>query len=119
MLPVRSTQNARSSLLRSDTWRTHVHSTVAMAGILLAMLSVAPDTTIGFLDADARHLLTGGSVESPERFTRAVCGGKSVAIRHVKTQPRGEKDTGRATARNFTEAPLRRFIEDICLGNTG
>src|SRR5438874_835 len=77
-----------------------LHSTAAMNPALLI--------AVGFLDASGTHLL----VESGTGLTRAVCSDQVVTVRHVKTQPRGPKDTGRRTARNFDQAPGELYAID-------
>jgi hypothetical protein len=80
-----------------------------MLGLLALTLSAAPvAAAFGFSNADGTRLLALGSLSNPQSVTRALCEGKVFEVKFVRLQPRGAMDTGRRTARNFsqTEGPL-------------
>ncbi len=66
-------------------------------------LAAAPEFSFGFSNEDGTRLLALPPVSSAASITRAVCDGRLIDVKYVKDQPAGSKDTGRQTARNFTQ----------------
>lgn len=65
--------------------------------------AAAPEFFFGFSNSDGSQLLALPPVSSAATITRAVCDGRVIDLKYVKDQPAGGKDTGRQTARNFTQ----------------
>jgi len=72
--------------------------------------ALAAAAAAAFLDGSGKQLLAVNALEAPEQYTRAVCGdGKPFEVRWVKHQPKGEKDSGRLTERNFDQSEGELF----------
>lgn len=66
-------------------------------------LAAAPEFSFGFSNENGTQMLALPEVKAAARITKAVCDGRVVDVKYVKDQPAGAKDTGRQTARNFTQ----------------
>ena len=66
-------------------------------------LAAAPEFSFGFSNENGTQLLALPPVSAAASITRAVCDGRLIDVKYVKDQPTGAKDTGRQTARNFTQ----------------
>jgi hypothetical protein len=80
-----------------------------LSAVLSATLLAAPPMSFGFTNAEGTQLLALGEVGAPRSLTRAVCGGRLLRATFVEQQRPGPRDTGRQTARNFTQAGGARF----------
>lgn len=71
--------------------------------LVLLALAAAPEFSFGFTNENGTQLLALPPVSAPGTLTKAVCDGHLVDLKYVKDQPQGPKDSGRQTARNFTQ----------------
>ncbi len=74
-----------------------------MLTLLALTLAAAPEFSFGFSNDDGTLLLALPPVSSPASITKAVCDGRLLDLKFLREQPKGEKDTGRQTARNFSQ----------------
>ena len=97
-----------------------------MLPLLALALAATPEFSFGFTNENGTQLLALTPVNSPASITRAVCDGRLVEVKFLREQPKGEKDTGRQTAHNFTQVkgslfkPTRDTLaaEALCLLGT-
>ena len=71
--------------------------------LLALTLSAAPEFSFGFTNQDGTKLLALPPLGAPERLTKVVCDGRLLDVRYLRDQPKGPKDSGRQTARNFDQ----------------
>lgn len=74
------------------------------SALLAATLAAAPTLTFGFTNTEGTRVLALGDVGEPKGLTRALCGGRLLRATFVRRQRPGPRDTGRQTARNFSQA---------------
>lgn len=68
-----------------------------------AVLAASPEFSFGFTNQDGTLLLALAPVSAPASLNQLVCDGRAIDVQYLREQPKGEKDTGRQTARNFTQ----------------
>lgn len=66
-------------------------------------LAAAPEFSFGFSNQDGRQLLALPPVSNAASLTKAVCDGRLIDVKYLREQPKGPNDTGRQTARNFSQ----------------
>ena len=75
--------------------------------MVLALVAVAlaatPEFSFGYTNENGSQLLALPPVSAPASLNRAVCDGRLLQVKYLREQPKGENDTGRQTARNFTQ----------------
>jgi hypothetical protein len=71
--------------------------------LVALVLAAAPEFSFGFTNDNGTQVLALPPVSSPASISKAVCDGRMVELKFVREQPAGEKDTGRQTARNFSQ----------------
>lgn len=71
--------------------------------IVVLALGAAPEFSFGFSNEDGKQLLALPPVSNAASITKAVCDGQMIEVKYLREQPKGEKDTGRQTARNFSQ----------------
>ncbi len=75
-----------------------------LSTLVLTALAAPPDFAFAFSNADGTQFLALDSPEAPARLNRVSCDGAVHELSYVAEQPAGEGDTGRQTARNFSQA---------------
>jgi hypothetical protein len=75
-----------------------------MLSLLALTLAAAPEFSFAFTNQDGTKLLALPPISDAASLTRAVCDGRLLEVKYLRDQPKGEKDTGRQTARNFDQA---------------
>ncbi len=68
-----------------------------------AALAASPEFSFGFTNQDGTLLLALSPVNNAAGLTQVVCDGRALEVRYLREQAKGEQDTGRQTARNFTQ----------------
>lgn len=71
--------------------------------IVAAALAASPEFSFGFTNQDGTLVLALSPVSNAAGLTQLVCDGRAVEVKYLREQPKGENDTGRQTARNFTQ----------------
>ena len=66
-------------------------------------LAASPEFSFGFTNQDGTLLLALPPVSNPSSLTQVVCDGRALEVKYLHEQPKGATDTGRQTARNFTQ----------------
>lgn len=87
-----------------------------MLTLLALTLAAAPEFSFGFSNDDGTKILALPPVSSPASITKAVCDGRLLDVKFLREQPKGEKDTGRQTARNF--AQVKGSLFKLTKGNS-
>ena len=71
--------------------------------ITAAALAASPEFSFAFSNDDGTQLLALPKVSNAASLTRVVCDGRALEVKYLREQPRGGKDSGRQTARNFSQ----------------
>ncbi|MDP1829501.1 MAG: hypothetical protein Q8L48_39910 [Archangium sp.] len=71
--------------------------------LLALSLAATPEFSFAFTNADGTQLLALPPVTNPVSLNRVVCDGRVLDVKYLREQPKGAKDTGRQTARNFAQ----------------
>ena len=71
--------------------------------IVALALAAAPEFSFGFTNEDGKLLLALPPVSNAASLTKAVCDGRMIDLKYLREQPKGPNDTGRQTARNFSQ----------------
>lgn len=66
-------------------------------------LSATPEFSFAFTNENGTQLLALPPVTHPSSLNKAACDGRVLDVKYLREQPKGEKDTGRQTARNFAQ----------------
>jgi hypothetical protein len=74
-----------------------------MLSIVALVLAAAPEFAFGFSNQDGSQLLALPPVSNAASLTKAVCDGRMIDVKYLREQPKGAQDTGRQTARNFSQ----------------
>ena len=75
-----------------------------MLSLIAALaLAASPEFSFGFTNQDGTLLLALPPGSNPSSLTQVVCDGRALEVKYLREQPKGATDTGRQTARNFTQ----------------